>query len=191
MEIAVLGTGFIGGILGNALTDAGHVVRFGSRHPDDDDVTDGPDAVVVSIPEALVGAEAVILAVPGTAVSELVADHGGLLSGHLIIDATNRMGAAVSNCRSDLPDDIRYARAFNTLSGEVMAHPRFAAGVADMYFSAPGDDRAIVETVVAGVGLRPVYVGADQEDLVDSVFKLWIALVADYGRRHAFHLMED
>ena len=76
MEIAVIGTGFIGGVLGNALTDAGHVVRFGSRHPDDDEVTDGPDAVVVSVPEALVGADAVILALPGLAVPDLVSSHG-------------------------------------------------------------------------------------------------------------------
>lgn len=191
MEIAVIGTGFIGGVLGNALTDAGHVVRFGSRHPDDDEVTDGPDAVVVPVPEALVGADAVILAVPGSAVPDLVSTHGSHLSGQLVIDATNRMGAPVSNCRADLPEDVRYARAFNTLSGEVMAHPRFAEGVADLYFSAPEGDRTTVEAVVAGVGLRPVYVGADQEDLVDSLFRLWIALVAEHGRRHAFHLMED
>jgi predicted dinucleotide-binding enzyme len=92
MEIAVIGTGFIGGVLGNALTDAGHVVRFGSRHPDDDEVTDGPDAVVVPVPEALVGADAVILALPGSAVPDLVSTHGSHLSGQLVIDATNRMG---------------------------------------------------------------------------------------------------
>ena len=72
-----------------------------------------------------------------------------------------------------------------------MAHPRFAEGVADLYFSAPESDRTTVETVIDGVGLRPVYVGVDQEDLVDSLFRLWIALVAEHGRRHAFHLMED
>jgi predicted dinucleotide-binding enzyme len=47
MEIAVIGTGFIGGILGNALARAGHTVRFGSRHPGDDAVADGSPATVV------------------------------------------------------------------------------------------------------------------------------------------------
>ena len=191
MEIAVIGTGCIGRILGTALARAGHTVRFGSRHPGDDTVADGTDTTIVPIPEALAGADAVILAVPGSAVGELVAEHGALLSGQLVIDATNRMGGAVANGRGELPADVRYARAFNTLSGEVMAQPRFADGVADLYFSAPADDRTTVEALVAGVGLHPVYVGTDQEELIDGVFKLWIALAAEHGRRHAFHLMED
>jgi len=191
MEIGIIGTGFIGGVLGNALADAGHVVRFGSRHPGDDEVVDGPDAVIVSVHDALEDADIVILAVPGPSVVDLVAEHGDLLSGHLVIDATNRIGTAVTNCRADLPANVRYARAFNSLSGEVMAQPRFAEGAADLYFSAPVADRAVVELAIEGVGLRPVFVGSDREDLVDGVFRLWVALAAEHGRRHAFHLMED
>lgn len=41
MEIAVIGTGFIGGILGRALAGAGHQVTFGSRHPADEAVANG------------------------------------------------------------------------------------------------------------------------------------------------------
>lgn len=182
MEIAVVGTGFIGGILGDALARAGHTVRFGSRHPGDDTVADGTPADVVPVAEALAGADVVVLAVPGPAVPDLVAEHGDLLAGALVIDATNRMGSSVANARADLPTDVRYARAFNTLGGENFADPQFADGPADLFFSAPEDDRTTVEAVIEGVGLVPVYVGADQEELIDALFRLWIALAIGQGR---------
>ena len=182
MEIAVVGTGFIGGILGDALARAGHTVRFGSRHPGDDTVADGTPADVVPVAEALAGADVVVLAVPGPAVPDLVAEHGDLLAGALVIDASNRMGSSVANARADLPTDVRYARAFNTLGGENFADPQFADGPADLFFSAPEDDRTTVEAVIEGVGLVPVYVGADQEELIDALFRLWIALAIGQGR---------
>jgi len=192
MHIAVIGTGFIGGTLGRALAGAGHQVTFGSRHPDDDDVVGASAASVASVAEALAGADVVILALPGAAVSELAASHHDALAGQLVIDATNRMGEAVSNSRAALPETVRYARAFNTLGGENMADPVFDDGPADMFFSAPEPDRSTVETVIAGVGLRPVYVGADEEAIIDCLFQLWIALAVKQGRgrRLALRLLE-
>jgi hypothetical protein len=55
-------------------------------------------------------------------------------------------------------------------------------GAADMFFSAPEADRATVETVIADVGLRPIYLGEDQESLVDALFEIWIALAVKQGR---------
>jgi len=193
MEIAVIGTGFVGGTLGRALARAGNTVAFGSRHPTDDDVAGDTAATVTSVADALAGADVVILAIPASAVSDFVQADPGALDGRLVIDATNRMGAAVSNSRADLPPGIRYARAFNTLGGENLANPDFGDGPADMFFSAADSDRATVESVIAGVGLRPVYVGADQEELIDALFRLWIALAMGQGRgrRLALRLLEE
>ena len=182
MEIAVIGTGFIGGILGRALSAAGHAVTFGSRHPNDDDVAGTTPAGVTTIGEALVATDVVIVAVPGRAVAELAAAHGDLLAGKLVIDATNQMGQPVANSRSALPPAVRYARAFNTLGGENLADPIFADGPLDMFFSAPEGDRQVVEEVIGGVGLRPIYLGEDQEALVDALFDIWIALALKQGR---------
>jgi len=192
MDIAVIGTGFMGGTLGRALAAAGHQVTFGSRHPHDDDVAGATGAAVASVADALSSADVVIVAVPGSAVAELTRDHGGALAGTLVIDATNRMGEAVANSRAALPAAVRYARAFNTLGGENMADPLFADGPADMFFSAPEADRATVEAVIEGVGLRPVYVGADEEAVIDCLFRLWIALAMKQGRgrRLALRLLE-
>jgi predicted dinucleotide-binding enzyme len=192
MDITIIGTGFIGTTLGRALTGAGHHVTFGSRHPDGGDSVDIPGAVITSIGDALAGADVVILALPGPAVAELTAAHGSALAGTLVIDATNRMGAPTANSRSDLPATVRYARAFNTLGGENMADPVFADGPADMFFSAPTVDRSTVETVIEGVGLRPVYVGEDTEAIIDALFQLWIALAITQGRgrRLALRLLD-
>lgn len=191
MRIAVIGTGFIGGILGRALANSGHDVVFGSRSGASD-VAEGTSARVAGIDEALASAEVVVLALPGSAVAELSTEHGGDLAGKLVIDATNQMGASIANSRAALPESIRYARAFSTLGGENMADPMFGDERADLFFSAPGSDRSTVETVIAGVGLRPVYVGEDQELLIDSLFRLWIALAITQGRgrRLALKLLE-
>jgi predicted dinucleotide-binding enzyme len=192
MDIAVLGTGFIGGTLGRALATSGHRVTFGSRHPEDDDVAGGTSASTLSVDDALRAANVVILAVPGPAVGELAATHGDALAGKLVIDATNRMGSTAANSRADLPDRVRYARAFNTVGGENMAEPVFDEVPADMFFSCAEADRETLEAVIEAVGLRPVFVGPDQEELVDCVFRLWIALAVTQGRgrRLAFRVLE-
>lgn len=191
MKITVIGTGFIGSTLGRALSEAGQQVTYGSRHPNDD-AEAGTAERVLPIAEALVDAEVVVLALPGAAVGAFSADHGDALENSLVIDATNQMGAGVANARAFLPPTIRYARAFNTLGGENMADPVFVDGRADMFFSSPEGDRSTVEVVIEGVGLRPVYVGEDQEEIIDALFQLWIALAIKQGRgrRLALRLLE-
>jgi hypothetical protein len=193
MRITIVGTGFIGGVLGRALAASGQDVTFASRHPDDDDVAASTQAAVAPVGDALGSAEVIVLAVPGAAVRELTKAHAGALAGKLVIDATNQMSEAVANARASLPASIRYARAFNTLGGENMAEPVFPGGQqADMFFSAPEEDRSTMEAVISGVGLRPIYVGQDQEALIDAVFHLWVALAFKQGRgrRTALKLLE-
>jgi predicted dinucleotide-binding enzyme len=191
MEVAVIGAGFIGGILGRALADAGHEVTFGSRNSENREVLGDTDATIAPVGDALARADVVVLALPGAAVPELTRLHGDALVGKLVIDATNQMGQPVANSRASLPSSVRYARAFNTLGGENMADPLFADGPADLFFSAPEADRETTETLIDGVGLRPVYVGENQEVIIDALFQLWIALAITqhHGRRLALRLL--
>jgi predicted dinucleotide-binding enzyme len=191
MDIAIIGSGFIGSTLGENLAAAGHRVTFGVRRPEDTPVTVS-GAQTASIGEAIDHNDVIIVAIPGGAVESLTAEHGTQLAGRLVIDATNQMGAPIANARALLPDTIRYARAFNTLGGENMADPVLSEGRADMFFSSPNQDRSLVEEVIEGVGLRPIFVGEDQEEIIDALFKLWIALAITQGRgrRLALHLME-
>jgi 8-hydroxy-5-deazaflavin:NADPH oxidoreductase len=73
-----------------------------------------------------------------------------------------------------------------------MADPIFAGGPADMFFWAPGRIVQSSRNWSRGVGLNPVYVGADQEDLLDALFRLWMAFAVGQkrGRRLAFRLLD-
>jgi 8-hydroxy-5-deazaflavin:NADPH oxidoreductase len=194
MRIAVIGTGKVGTAVGQAWARAGHDVTFGSRHPDRNEVE---GAAVSGIAEALDGADAVLLALPGgDAVDGLLAEHAGALAGRLVLDATNRMGEPVANAAGQIvaaAPDARYVRAFNSLGWENFAEPTFDGLAADLFFTAPAADREIVERLVADVGLRPAYLGADQHAVVDSVATLWFTLVrARGGNRHlAFRVLTD
>ncbi len=195
MDIAVIGTGNIGGTLGRAFARAGHQVRFGSRHPNDDPAVGDTDATVTGVAEALEGAAVVVLAVPGQTVGQFVDEHAGALDGKLVIDATNNIGGQGPANGHDViaarVPDLRYARAFNTLGFENLGNPRFGEETADMFFSAPDADAATVTDLVTAVGLRPVYVGSDSQEIVDGVLRLWFALSRSRGRHLAFRVLDD
>ncbi|MFL6162880.1 MAG: NADPH-dependent F420 reductase [Jatrophihabitantaceae bacterium] len=190
MRIGVVGTGNIGGTLGTALARAGHQVKLGSRQPRP--AADGPE--VTDLAGAIADAEVVLLALPAGALDDFLAEHAGSIDGKLVIDATNRIGAPVANAAAQIAGaapNARYARAFNTLGWENFAEPDFDGVPADMFFSAPRQDRATVEELITAVGLRPVYLGEGKQDVVDGVLPLWFALVQANGgnRRVALRVL--
>jgi 8-hydroxy-5-deazaflavin:NADPH oxidoreductase len=179
MRIALIGTGNIGGTLGQKFSQAGHDVVYGSRHPDDD----GPGgAPVVPVGDAIAGAHVVVFAIPGPAVAAVAAEHGAALNGKVVIDATNRVGQPVVNNRAEIvagAPDAKYVRAFNTLGWENFAEP---LADADHFYAADDDARATAEALIEAVGLRPQYLGdADAAATVDLLLPLWFALVTQHG----------
>jgi predicted dinucleotide-binding enzyme len=196
LAVAVAGTGNVGGTLGRAFARAGHTVVFGSRDGGVDAAA-GTSARVAGFADAFEGADVVVLAVPGPAVADLVREHAAALAGKLVVDATNSIGGGgPANAHAAIAAAVptaRYARAFNTLGFENLAEPRFGNEVADLFFSASAQDRPVVETLMAAVGGRPVYLGDGQQDVVDGVLPLWFALAIGQGRgRHlAFRVLDD
>jgi 8-hydroxy-5-deazaflavin:NADPH oxidoreductase len=196
MNIAVIGTGGIGTTLAQAFAREGHRVVLGSRTAADESSPGELSAPTVrSVGSAIAGSEIVVLAVPGRAVTALLAEHKGALAEKLVVDATNVIGGGPAHSRLALAaaaPTARYARALNTLGVENLADPRFGDEVADMFFSTAETDRTAVETLIRAVGLRPVYLGPDQEDVVDGVLRLWFALAVGQqrGRHLAFRVLE-
>ena len=78
MRIAVLGTGKIGGGLGQRFREQGHDVVMGSRDP----------ANGVPYAEAVQGADVTVLALPWRVAEETVVALGGL-AGQVVIDTMN------------------------------------------------------------------------------------------------------
>src|SRR3954466_3865328 len=170
-RIAVIGSGNIGGTIGEQWRKAGHGVTFTSRSP-------APPRTV-AIGDAVAAAEVVLLAVPGGAVPDLLAEHGAALDGRVVIDATNDVGGERlhhAEAYAEHAPGARFARAFNTLGYELFAEPSIGGAVADLFWC--GAEDAGVERLVAGVGLRPVGGGASGgTDGVGGVGRLWLTLV--------------
>jgi 8-hydroxy-5-deazaflavin:NADPH oxidoreductase len=175
MKIAVIGTGHIGGTLGQRWHAAGHEVVYGSRAQSGT----GPGGAPVLPPDrAVTGAEVVVLAVPGGAVAEVLAALGAALADKVVIDATNRIGQSEVNSRAAVAataPGARYVRAFNTLGWENFADPPPGAV---LFFAADPGARPLAEELITAVGLEPIFAGdADASTTVDALLPLWFTLV--------------
>jgi predicted dinucleotide-binding enzyme len=192
VRIAVIGLGNIGATIGRKWVAAGHEVSFGSRHPDTDEPIEGARITTVGL--ALRGAEATLLALPAQAVHDFLTSYAELLDGQLVIDATNNLRASRANAAEQIKSVVptaRYVRAFNASGWENFADPLFDGEPADLFFSSSEDDRPAVTQLIADVGLRPAYVGADRAEVVDGALLLWFALMQTRGnRRIAFRVLE-
>ncbi|MDQ2816232.1 MAG: NAD(P)-binding domain-containing protein [Actinomycetota bacterium] len=203
MKIAVIGTGNVGRSIGNKWHQAGYDVVFGTRSASGAGAAsasgvgtrsasgagaagapgeDPGGAAVLGIGDALVGADVVLLALPGSAAAEVIAAQSAALAGKTVIDAVNRIGQSEPNCRSLLADAVpnaRYVRAFNTLGWENFADP--VPGTSLFFVADPGA-RYLAEELIAAVGLDPAYVGdAGAAGTVDALLPLWFALVKQHG----------
>ena len=136
--IAVIGTGNVGSALGPEFAAQGHTIVYGSRDPAADKVTKlvartSGEARAVAPDKAVIGAEIIILAVPGSLVEEITLGLGDL-SGKIIIDPTNPLkfsdsGASIDATTSNT-EIIQAAapaafavKAFNTLNSAVARCP--------------------------------------------------------------------
>jgi predicted dinucleotide-binding enzyme len=194
MTTAVIGTGFIGGTLGRAFARAGLPTVFGVRDRRGDDAAGDSGARVDTVEAAVTAADTVVLAIPASAVEGFLIDHGAALAGKLVVDCANNIGGPVAHhaeAVARLAPQARYARAFNTLGGENLADPDFDGVRADMFFSARPEDRSVLEGLIQAVGLRPMYLGDGQQDVVDGVLRLWFALAVGqgHGRQLAFRTL--
>ncbi len=201
MNVAVIGSGNIGGTLAKKWAAAGHDVSLGVRDPGKPDVVDlvramGGRSRAATASDATAEAEVVVFAIPGEAVGGTLAGIGPRLGGKVIVDATNNMGGGPMNSLATIASAAPGAhvyRAFNSLGWENFQDTTFKGVQGDLFYAGPeGPSQATVERLISDVGLRPIRVGgADQAGLVDSVTGLWFALAIGQGmgRRLAFKVL--
>ncbi len=199
--IAIIGTGDVARALGPEFAAQGHTIVYGSRSPESDKARDlvaetGGDASVRTQSESVIGADIVVLAVPGMLVGEITEGLGDP-SGKIIIDPTNPLqrdglrlshGADTSNAEiiQDIAPDAHVVKAFNTLNWKTMIEPATSGGPVSIPLA--GNSQSAKETVaglVAGMGLEPIDVGGvENARWVEGMLILWIN--NRYGARDAF-----
>lgn len=190
--IAVIGTGNVGAALGPEFAAQGHTIVYGHREPNREDVqalvarTPG-NASVKPPAEAVIGADMVVLAVPGTAAVEISRGLGDL-SGKILIDPTNvvsreggRMSHGVAGKGSnaamiqEAAPGAFVVKAFNTLNWQQMVNPETAGGpITIMLAGDNADAKATVAGLVRGMDLEAVDVGGlEYAHVLEEMLVMW------------------
>lgn len=203
MNIAVLGSGRIGGTLGRIWAHAGHQVVFGVHKEGSKSIEDLrtqglPNTRFLPFPAATEEAEVVLLATPFPVVREVLEACGGC-AGKLLIDATNALPAPPAGFTTGTEAIASWApsatlvKAFNSTGHDNVANPNYGGISIDTYIC--GDDPAAKEKVqaLAGeAGFTCIDVGdLRQAQLLESLAKLWIQLAygQNRGTQIAFKLL--
>jgi predicted dinucleotide-binding enzyme len=197
MRIAVIGAGNVGRALGEGWRSTGNTVVYGVRDPGAERY--GGLKHVATVPEALEGADVVVLAVPWMSAVEIAADHLKSNNGPVIVDATNALfgpkpdAPSVAAAIAVASGSDRVVKGFNTTGWENMADPEYPKGGRAM-MPVAGDDPEAKRTVMdlAGqLGFEPIDAGElENAVLLESLTSLWIALARGrYGRNIAFSLL--
>jgi len=178
MKIAIIGSGRIGGTVGKLWAQAGHQVRFSSRHPEGLDTLvaeSGPNASGSSIEEALAFGEAFLISIPYGSLPAFGEQYGKQLGGKVVMETGNpypqrdaegakqvldsRLGTGYWSARW-LPG-TRLVRAFNSVWDRTLAReahrkpPQVGIPLA-------ADDAQAMEVasgLVRDAGFDPVLVG--------------------------------
>ena len=172
MNIAIIGSGNVGRALATSALRSGHSVTVSSASGDTAKklaVETGATAAA-SNRAAAEGAELVVLAVPYTAMVDVLDDVGPALAGKIVVDATNPLKADYSGLavegtsgaeeiQARLPQS-RVVKAFNTQFAARQTDPRIAGLSVDGFVA--GDDeeaKAVVLDLVKGMGFNPIDAG--------------------------------
>ena len=204
MQIAIIGTGNVGGVLAKAWAGAGHRIFLGVRNLQDPKVLAltavGPLISPHSPAEAVNDAETVLFAIPPNALRKVLDDIGDL-KGKVLIDATNsvrtRPGefASVADALRSWTNSTDVVKCFNTTGFNVMENPKFGEMAADM-FMAGSSARAkeIARQLARDAGFDECYdLGGDERiPLLESLAGIWIdlAIVQGQSREIAFKLLK-
>ncbi|HEY0372064.1 MAG TPA: NADPH-dependent F420 reductase [Thermoanaerobaculia bacterium] len=178
MKIGIIGAGMIGSTVGRLWIEAGHEVRFASRHPDDlaPLVRSLGESASAGAPEdAAEFGEVVMLTVPLIAVPQLARGVAALVEGKIVLDTCNaymqRDGdtaleatahpGGTAAWAAELFPRSRWVKAFNTVYFKTLEDGAHREGDR-VGIPLASDDAPALEVaaqLVRDAGLDPVIVG--------------------------------
>lgn len=190
-----LGAGNFGGNLAQLLAAAGHDVVVGLR--DMSRARPGARYAIASLEDAATHGDVVIIAVLYQACAEVLPPLTGLLSGKIVVDATNALqddwsplplgqdGSAAEAIARLLPQ-ARLVKCFNTVFADIMTPDRVDRGGHAVTAFIAGDDaeaNATVATIATSAGLAPVVTGTLRNArYLEAIAHLNIQIAVGRGR---------
>jgi predicted dinucleotide-binding enzyme len=203
MNIAIIGTGNIGGTLAKRFADNNHSIFLGVRNTQE---FKGKELLAYSknisantISEAVSKAEVIVIAVPAQFAKDAAKSLGDV-SGKIIIDTmngvfirpegfTNTSDAVLANCNTT---DV--VKCFNTTGFENIANPKYNNRGIDMFTAGSSEKGITVATQLAKeIGFENVYHfgGNDKFNLIEQMALCWInlAIMQKQGRDIAFKII--
>jgi len=204
MDIAIIGTGNIGGGLTRAWVAKGHRIFLGTRNPLSDQVKSlvqiNPDLISAHALEVAASkAQVILLAVPASAAFE-VTDQLGDIQSKVIIDAMNAVFRKpegfyrTSEAILAASGNDHIVKAFNMVGAENMDNPIYGDQVADMFVCGThAEDKEVVLKLAADAGFRAFDIGGLEMELpLEHMALIWgkLAFVAGLGRQIAFKVIQ-
>jgi predicted dinucleotide-binding enzyme len=176
LKIGVIGSGRIGGTLGELWVKAGHEVLFSSRHPDElQELAErlGPTARAGMPLEAAAFGEVILISIPYHAVPQVGRDLQRELAGKVVLETGNpypsRDGDMAVTARTrgtglssaEFLPGVRLVRAFNSVGHNSLRSEAHRPGDR-VAIPLAGDDPqalAVASRLVKDAGFEPVVVG--------------------------------
>jgi predicted dinucleotide-binding enzyme len=201
MNIAIIGTGNVGGALAAGWAKAGHTIHLGVQDVNQfkgKDLLNNPNTHVHSIVEAVTESEVVLIATPPTAIFSIIEQMGDV-SGKTLIDATNSVRQApdpYSTVYHALVDKTKgeVVKCFNSTGFENMLNPIYNGEGIDMFMA--GDNEAakqVASRLALDIGFASCmdFGKADKVELLEKFALSWInlAIMQGHGRNIAFKLV--
>jgi predicted dinucleotide-binding enzyme len=204
MNIAIIGTGNVGGALATQWSAKGHLIYLGVRNPQEFkgmELLNLPNIQAMGIAEAVQAAEVVVVATPAPA-AVAVAQSLGDTTGKVIIDAMNmvmgRGPEGYSNTADALLDHTatrEVVKCFNTTGFNNMLNPVYGNQRLDAFVAGDSErGKAIAQQLALDAGFANCYSigGNDRFALMEQFAWFWInlAMVQGQGRNIGFKLLK-
>lgn len=209
MNIAVLGTGSVGGALGCRWAAAGHAVFFGARDQASEEVARvlqraGTGVRVGSCAEAIAASDLVLLGIPWDQ-TRVVLETVPTLEGKILMDCINPLTSDLRGLELGFTTSAaeriaewfpaaRVIKAFNTLSAATMENPQYGDQAANVFLC--GDDaqaKEIVSQLATQLGFEPVDCGplrmARQLEALAMLY-VHLAVFEGWGGDCAFRMLK-
>ncbi|MBL0953153.1 MAG: NAD(P)-binding domain-containing protein [Leptospira sp.] len=204
MNIAIIGTGNVGGALATGWSKKGHQIFLGVRNPENfkgKEFLSLPNISACPIEEAVKQSEVLVICTPAKETLNVIKSLGDT-TGKIIIDTMNTIQKNSSNLDSSTSETILkntqskdVVKCFNTTGANNLLNPKYGETNLDMFMA--GDStrgKDIAKHLTLDLGFTNCYDvgGNDKFALMEEFAFFWInlAMFQKLGREIGFKLLK-